>query len=88
MAAATWLKATTGALEKGYKGLIGAGSPDFECCGSYSKLLEFENALDKMLKGQPVMRVCSYKENASLKKLVADLSLDNAILKDVSRGNF
>lgn len=28
------------------------------------------------------------KENASLKKLVADLSLDNAILKEVSKGNF
>ena len=28
------------------------------------------------------------KENARLKKLVADLSLDNAILKEVNRGNF
>ncbi len=28
------------------------------------------------------------RENARLKKLVADLSLDNAILKEVSRGNF
>jgi transposase-like protein len=28
------------------------------------------------------------KENAQLKKLVADLSLDNQILKEVSRGNF
>ena len=28
------------------------------------------------------------KENAQLKKLVADLSLDNAILKEVSRGNY
>ncbi len=28
------------------------------------------------------------KENGRLKKLVADLSLDNAILKEVSRGNF
>ncbi len=28
------------------------------------------------------------KENAQLKKLVADLSLDNAILKETSRGNF
>jgi len=27
-------------------------------------------------------------ENTRLKKLVADLSLDNAILKEVSRGNF
>ena len=28
------------------------------------------------------------KENARLKKLVADLSLDNAILKEAARGNF
>jgi putative transposase len=28
------------------------------------------------------------RENGRLKKLVADLSLDNAILKEVSRGNF
>lgn len=28
------------------------------------------------------------KENTQLKRLVADLSLDNQILKEVSRGNF
>jgi transposase-like protein len=28
------------------------------------------------------------KENARLKKLVADLSLDNAILKEAAQGNF
>ena len=28
------------------------------------------------------------KENVRLKKLVADLSLDNAILREVSEGNF
>ena len=28
------------------------------------------------------------KENSRLKKLVADLSLDNSILKEVSKGNF
>jgi len=28
------------------------------------------------------------KQNTRLKKLVADLSLDNAILKEASRGNF
>ena len=28
------------------------------------------------------------KENTRLKRLVADLSLDNAILKDVAEGNF
>jgi len=71
-AAATWLKATTGALEKGYKGLLGAGSPDFECCGSYSDLLGFESSLGKMLKDQPVMGVCSY---------VMDMKLSGALSK-------
>jgi hypothetical protein len=28
------------------------------------------------------------KENSQLKRLVADLSLDNAILKESSKGNF
>ncbi len=28
------------------------------------------------------------KENSGLKKLVADISLDNAILKEAARGNF
>jgi transposase-like protein len=28
------------------------------------------------------------QENARLKKLVADLSLDNAVLKEANRGNF
>ncbi len=28
------------------------------------------------------------KENSCLKKLVADISLDNAILKEAARGNF
>jgi len=28
------------------------------------------------------------RENARLKKLVADLSLDNSILKEVAKGNF
>jgi transposase-like protein len=28
------------------------------------------------------------KENARLKKLVADISLDNAILKEAAKGNF
>jgi len=42
--------------------------------------------------GMPVEQAKRLKEleneNARLKKLVADLSLDNAILKEVSRGNF
>ena len=31
---------------------------------------------------------CLEKENVRLKKLVADLSLDNAILKEAAEGNF
>jgi transposase-like protein len=31
---------------------------------------------------------CLEKENVRLKKLVADISLDNAILKEVAEGNF
>ncbi len=31
---------------------------------------------------------CLEKENVRLKKLVADISLDNAILKEASEGNF
>ncbi len=40
-------------------------------------------SIDKARKLKEVER-----ENAQLKKLVADLSLDNAILKEVSKGNF
>ena len=45
------------------------------------KLREAEVAQAKRLKSLE-------KENARLKKLVADLSLDNQILKEVSSGNF
>lgn len=42
--------------------------------------------------GMPVEKARRLKEieqeNARLKKLVADLSLDNAILKEAARGNF
>ena len=42
--------------------------------------------------GMRVEQARKYKdletENSRLKKLVADLSLDNAILKEASRGNF
>lgn len=80
-AAATWLKATTGALEKGYRGIIGSGSPDFECCGSYGELLGFESSLDKMLKGQPVMGVCSYVLDMKLPESLSKL-LDLVNLHD------
>ncbi len=59
-AAEVWITATEDALKHGLKGLIGSGSPHFNCCGSHSALLEFEGALDKGLKGLPVAGVCSY----------------------------
>ena len=59
-AAEVWITATKDALKHGLKGLIGSGSPHFNCCGSHSALLEFEGALDKGLKGLPVAGVCSY----------------------------
>jgi transposase-like protein len=34
------------------------------------------------------LRIEQARENARLKKLVADLSLDNAILKEAAEGNF
>jgi putative transposase len=38
---------------------------------------------------EPAKRLKSLeKENARLKKLVADISLDNVILKEVAEGNF
>ncbi|MCL5021767.1 MAG: helix-turn-helix domain-containing protein [Nitrospirae bacterium] len=59
-AAEVWITATKDALGQGLKGLVGSGSPHFNCCGSHSALLEFEGALDKGLKGLPVAGVCSY----------------------------
>jgi putative transposase len=37
---------------------------------------------------QALMLKALEKENSQLKRLVADLSLDNAILKEAARGNF
>lgn len=59
-AAEVWMTAAKDALKQGLRGLIGSGSPHFNCCGSHSALLEFEGALDKGLKGLPVAGVCSY----------------------------
>jgi len=59
-AAGAWFKEVTLALNRGYKGLYGSGSPTFTCCGTHEGLLEFESALHQMLKGLPVTAVCSY----------------------------
>ena len=65
-AADKWLNAARKALSKGYKGLIGSGSPHFECCGSHTALMDFEEALDSGLHGLPVTGVCSYHMDCSV----------------------
>lgn len=65
-AAREWLDAARKALSRGYKGLIGSGSPHFECCGSHTALMDFEDALDKGLQGLPVTGVCSYHMDCSV----------------------
>ncbi len=59
-AADVWINATKEALAHGLRGLIGSGSPHFNCCDSHSALLEFEEALHRGLEGLPVAGVCSY----------------------------
>jgi excisionase family DNA binding protein len=59
-AAEQWVIATNEALARGFKGLVGVGSPHFNCCGSHTALMEFETTLDNGLKGLPVAGVCSY----------------------------
>ena len=59
-AAGAWFKSIIEALDSGYKGVFGCGSPHFGCCGSSQNLMEFERALDQMLKGLPVTGICSY----------------------------
>lgn len=65
-AAEEWLDATKKALSKGYKGLIGSGSPHFEYCGSHPALMVFEEVLDKGIRGLPVAGVCSYHMDCSV----------------------
>ena len=72
--------------------LLNQSSPVAEVC---RKLGVSEQTYYRWRKEYGGMRVDQAKrlreleqENARLKKLVADLSLDNAILKEVNRGNF
>ena len=72
--------------------LINQSNPVAEVC---RKLGVSEQTYYRWRKEYGGMRVDQAKrlkeleqENIRLKKLVADLSLDNAILKEVSRGNF
>ena len=72
--------------------LLHQGSTFGEVC---RKLAISEQTYYRWRKGYGGMRVDQAKrlkelekENARLKKFVADLSLDNDILKEVARGNF
>jgi len=72
--------------------LLTQGTPVAEVC---RKLGETEQTCYRWRKEYGGMRVDQAKrlkelekENSRLKKLVADLSLDNAILKEANRGNF
>ena len=53
-------------------------------------ITQLREAEIELAKGQTTSQVSKQleQENARLKKLVADLSLDNSILKEVSSGNF
>jgi excisionase family DNA binding protein len=59
-AADAWRSASHRAVERGYKGLIGCGSPSLDSCCSQGDLLIFEEALDGFLDGLPVQGVCAY----------------------------
>jgi excisionase family DNA binding protein len=72
-AAGAWFKEVTSALEHGYKGVYGSGSPTFTCCGTHAGLLEFESALHQMLKGLPVTAVCSYILSQTSSESLAEL---------------
>jgi len=72
--------------------LLTQGTPVAEVC---RKLGETEQTYYRWRKEYGGMRVDQAKrlkelekENSRLKKLAADLSLDNAILKEANRGNF
>ena len=59
-AADTWRSTAHLALERGYKGMIGSGSPTLDSCCSRRDLFIFEEALDGFLDGLPVKGVCAY----------------------------
>jgi len=72
--------------------LLNQGATVGEAC---RKIGVVEQTYYRWRKGYGGMRVEQAKrlkdlerENARLKKLVADISLDNAILKEVAEGNF
>lgn len=75
-----------------YDVLISQGKTQSEACKQIQVSKDTIIRWKKEFGGMPVDQVKKLKEiekeNERLKKLVADLSLDNAILKEVSKGNF
>jgi excisionase family DNA binding protein len=55
-----WRSTTHWALERGFKGMIGCGSPTLDGCCSRGELFTFEEALDGFLDGLPVKGMCAY----------------------------
>ena len=70
----------------------GKGSDTVEACRSVGITAGTYYRWRKQYGGMKIDQAKKYKdlerENVRLKKLVADLSLDNAILKEVNEGNF
>ncbi|VAX19581.1 hypothetical protein MNBD_NITROSPINAE04-2173 [hydrothermal vent metagenome] len=71
-AAEVWSNAAAQALDLGYKGLISSGAKHMDCCGNHSFLMEFEKALDKIIKNEPIVGVCPY---------LMDMNVPNAFVK-------
>ena len=75
-----------------YDVLISQGKTQAEACKQMCISKDTIIRWKKEFGGMPVDQVKKLKElereNAQLKKLVANLSLDNSILKEVSKGNY
>ena len=72
--------------------LIGQGKSAAEACKQASVSKDTYYRWRKEYGGMQVDQIKKLKdlekENSRLKKLVADLALDNSILKEVAKGNF
>jgi putative transposase len=72
--------------------LIGQGKTSAEACKQVQVSKDTYYRWRKEYGGMQIDQVKKLKElekeNARLKKIVADLTIDNSILKEVSKGNF
>ncbi len=59
-AAEAWRSQARLALDRGFKGMVGSGSPKLDCCGTVDRLCRFEGALHDNLRGLPVRGFCVY----------------------------